>query len=305
MTRWILIASAAFLSAPAAAQTVYGLTNGNRIVTFSPSAPGSLTSDVPINGLPQNTILTGIDIRPLDGALYSVSTAGIVYRLDSVAGGYQAVSTGFVQVAPPLTGTPIPVTGSNFGFDFNPTVDRIRLTSDTDQNLRINPLNGGAASDTPINNGVGVASYDVIGTAYTNSAPGALSTTLYGIDALSSSLLRSTNPNGGVYANTNLAGATFDPLGITLSSQSQVGFDILFLQSINSAFLAANDSFYSVDLTTGRASLIGGIGAPSIRGITLSAVPEPASWAMLLIGFGAIGANMRVRRRVSAIGQVA
>ena len=36
--------------------------------------------------------------------------------------------------------------GSDFGFDFNPTVDRIRLISDADQNLRLNPMTGGVAA---------------------------------------------------------------------------------------------------------------------------------------------------------------
>jgi hypothetical protein len=32
----------------------------------------------------------------------------------------------------------------------------------------------------------------------------------------------------------------------------------------------------------------------------LSSAPEPATWAMMLIGVGALGASMRTRRRTSA-----
>jgi hypothetical protein len=41
------------------------------------------------------------------------------------------------------------------------------------------------------------------------------------------------------------------------------------------------------------------------RVFVTAAVPEPGTWAMMLLGFGAIGASMRRRRRVSAIAQVA
>jgi hypothetical protein len=46
--------------------------------------------------------------------------------------------------------------GSSFGFDFNPTVDRIRVQSDADQNLRLNPATGAlAATDTTLSFAVG------------------------------------------------------------------------------------------------------------------------------------------------------
>jgi hypothetical protein len=46
-------------------------------------------------------------------------------------------------------------------------------------------------------------------------------------------------------------------------------------------------------LQTGGATLIGAIGVSNIHGITTSAVPEPAIWAMMLLGFGAVGRAMR------------
>jgi len=60
-----------------------------------------------------------------------------------------------------------------------------------------------------------------------------------------------------------------------------------------------------VDLarTTGRALIaaprIDGLSAAQVATIvnfTVTAVPEPASWAMMMIGFGATGAMLRRRR---------
>ena len=51
-----------------------------------------------------------------------------------------------------------------------------------------------------------------------------------------------------------------------------------------------------------------GVDAGSIAGtltITNNAVPEPGTWGMMLLGFGAAGAAMRRRRRASLLPQVA
>jgi Domain of unknown function (DUF4394)/PEP-CTERM motif len=289
-TRYIvgLLAGSLALAAPAHAQKVYGLVGNDRIVTFNSWDPGTITSDLAITGLETGEVLTGIDIRPLDGLIYSVSTLGNVYRFNADGAGYAATRTGFVQMAPPLSGIPIPIVGNNFGIDFAP-FDRIRLVSDLDQNLRINPLNGGAASDPAINNGAGGMPYDLIG--FANTSLGA-DNVGYGIDGVSSSLLRGAGTSG-IYVNTNLMGTVFDPLGISLTSQSQAGFDIFYSGGVSNAFLTANGGFYGVDLNTGRASLIGALGASTIRGITTAAVPEPSTWAMMILGFAAVGHSLR------------
>lgn len=286
------------VAAPGAAQTVFGLTNDNRIVTFNATVPGAILSNSAITGLPTGSVLTGIDIRPATGEIYTLSTTGTVYRLAQSGSNYSAVSTG--QLVNATGGAPVTPNGTNFGIDFNPVPDRLRLVGTTDQNLRINVTGGSTIVDGTISNTAGAQNFDLVGAGYTNSFAGTATTTLYGIDAATSSLVRSTDPNGGIYTNTNLAGVAFLPLGFALTSQPQVGFDILFSGGTNAAYLSANDTFYSVDLTSGLAMSLGTIGQSGIRGITLaSAVPEPATWGMMILGVLGVGWSLRRRPRAS------
>lgn len=48
-----------------------------------------------------------------------------------------------------------------------------------------------------------------------------------------------------------------------------------------------------------------GIQGGSGTGGVVTAVPEPATWGLMLVGFGAIGASMRRRRRINLIAQMA
>ena len=125
----------------------------------------------------------------------------------------------------------------------------------------------------------------------------ATSTTLYGLDAATDSLVRAVSANAGTYTNTSLLGNIFAPLGagITFMSGDRVGFDIS--GSTNLGFFTINDRFFSIDLASGLATSIGALSVGGITGITAAAaVPEPATWAMMLIGFGAIGYSMRKRQ---------
>ncbi len=64
-----------------------------------------------------------------------------------------------------------------------------------------------------------------------------------------------------------------------------------------SVFNAANDVLYSgaFDSRVTRLSFVDFDAPPQIGGI-----PEPATWAMMIIGFGAVGSAMRSRRRALA-----
>lgn len=291
MMRYLLsaLASVAVVaSSPAAAEEVIGLVGSSSIVTFDSASPGTITSNRTITGLGVGVTLTGIDLRPADNQLYSVSTNGTVYRLTLSGATYTATSLGAISTSP---------SGNSFGLDFNPTVDRLRMVSDTNQNLRINQTTTppGVTVDTMITLD-GSSNVDLLGSGYTNSVFGATTTTLFGIDAFTDALVRSTNPNGGLYTNVG-------PLGISLGSTDLLGFDISGFSG--AGFFSVNNNFYGINLATGSATLIGGLGTQGITGITIASVPEPGTWAMMLLGFGGMGLALRRHREAANLAQPA
>lgn len=287
-----LLGAVLVVAAPASqahAERIFGLTSGNSIVTFDSSAPGVVTSSGAISGLGSD-VLTGIDLRPATRSLYSVATNGNLYSIakNSSGRGYTANLVGTLTTG---------ISGNRYGIDFNPVPDRLRFVTDFDQNLRINP-NGPAIVGPPAGTLVdgtitAPGAEALVGAAYTNSRPGALTTVLYALDASGNELLRSTNPNAGTFVDTNLAGIAFGPLGVALGGLNNVGFDISGLTG--AAFFNAGSQFYSLNLTSGGATLIGSLGSGSLVGLTAGAVPEPATWALMIGGFGMVGAAMRRR----------
>jgi hypothetical protein len=268
----------------AKAERIYGLTFDNRIVTFNASAPATILRSRSITGLVEGESLLGIDVRPANQMLYALGATGNLYELTLSGGNFAATSMGVLTTLP---------MGNAFGIDFNPVPDRLRVVSDTGQNLRINPDNGATIVDGTIMSDTGNAM--LVGAAYTNNFAGATSTVLYAIDVVSGGLLRSTDPNGGIYTGTNLMGMAFQPLGFDFTVQNAVGFDISGLTG--RAFANVDSLFWEVDLTSGVATSIGIIGSGPIRSIATSGVvPEPATWAMLIGGFGLVGSALRRRR---------
>jgi hypothetical protein len=93
-------------------------------------------------------------------------------------------------------------------------VNRLRVVSDTGENLRLDPDTGAvAAADGPLNPGPP----RVVGSAYTNNVAGATATTLYAIDSATDQLLIQSPPNAGTLVPVG-------PLGV--DAGDDVGFDI-------------------------------------------------------------------------------
>ena len=268
-------AAIALGAGPVSAETIYGLTSNNTVVIFDSATPGAISSAGSILGLGTN-VLTGFDFRPATGVLYSISSSGNLFTITPTAGAYMASLVGNIGVTP---------SGSTFGVDFNPVPDRLRFISDGGTNLRINPANAVTITDGAIN---GPAPISIVGSAYTNSFAGATMTTLYGLDAAGNQLLRSTDANAGSYVEVG-------NLGIALNGP--VAFDIS--GATGTAYLNTGSDLYTVNLGSGATSLLGtvGSGLPLIGLSVGPAVPEPATWAMMMFGFGMTGGALRRRRQ--------
>jgi len=268
------------LSGFSSAGPILYLTNSqNQLLTIDAATPGSVTTVGAITGLQGGESIFGIDFRPATGQLYGLGSTSRLYTINTAtATATQVGSAGAFTLS-----------GTSFGFDFNPTVDRIRVTSNAGQNLRLNPNDGTLTStDTALNG----ATTTAMGSAYTNSFSGAVTTSLYALDANSDALYLSSNPNGGTYG---LVGS----LGI--NSLANVGFDIAFPGNVGWAALSVvpgTSQLYTIDLGTGAATLVGSIGSEqTITGlaVTPGAVPEPSTVLITLTGLGLIGASWRRR----------
>ena len=271
----------------ARAEPILALANANVLLTFDSATPGS-TSAVAISGVGSEQIV-GIDFRPATTQLYGLGSSSNLYLINSLTG--NAILVG------PL-GTPLG--GTSYGVDFNPTVDRLRVTSDTDQNLRINPAAPGGAgtiADSPLAYAAADANAgtnpSVGGSAYTNNIPGAITTTLYGIDVGLNTLVMQNPANAGTLLTIGALG--FD-------APELLGFDISGMSGTAYAAWATAGGpslLYTVNLTSGAAAAVGPIGTgPGQQVIGLAAptpVPEPSS--MALLGMGMLAAMRRLRRK--------
>src|SRR5688572_6540990 len=217
--------------APAPAPTpgdTFGLTSANRLVTFNRAAPAVRTV-VAITGLQSGEQLLGIDIRPGGmpaGELYALGSTGRVYTINITSG----AATQKSQLAADSADATDPfaaLEGTDFGVDFNPVVDRLRVVSNMGQNLRINVDTGATFTDEALNS-AGATRTGISATAYTNSFATACRTTLFYIDTSTDSLLTTTDPNAGTLTELG-------SLGVNADSSS--GYEILTAaDGTNSAF---------------------------------------------------------------------
>ena len=285
----------------AQAVTLQTIRGGTSLVTLDSGAPTTATNTVTITGLGSGQTIADIDYRPTPlttsanasrRLLYAISNTGQLYAVNGTTGTAVAVgATPAVNLA--LVGSPKP------SIDFNPTVDRIRLVTTNRTDFRLVPDTGAlAATDglltyaaTDANAG---ATPVVTGAAYTNSVPGATTTTLYVIDTRGGTAAArlATQGQGGVSPNS---GTLFTVGSTGVVSNANVGFDIA---TSGTAYATLNNpttgvtSLYTVNLATGTATLVGALAGNTTYNGLAASVLAPFSTMGVTANQAAAGAAL-------------
>jgi hypothetical protein len=261
---------------PARKENIFAVTEGMNLVSFNAGQPQNVKTVGKVAGLDAGEWLLGIDFRVNRGVLYGLGSSGRLYTIDTKTAQAKAVG-----------GEPIPLDGREFGFDFNPTVDRIRVVSDGGQNFRIHPDTGAMVDGDPAKPGVqadgpiAFAPGDInqtgeprlVAAAYTYNKQNDKITTNYAIDRATSSLVTQGTKEGVAPAVSPNTGQIFmvGPLGVMPFHQT--GFDIADVTGAAYLSLSHGASsptrFYSVNLQTGAATFIGTVGGERLRGISV------------------------------------
>ncbi|MGW0117982.1 DUF4394 domain-containing protein [Streptomyces sp. NPDC003327] len=224
-----------------------GLTGDQRLVEFDVNKPSKAWSLGKVSGLSGDTRLVGIDFRVQNEKLYGVGNNGGIYILNTTNAKAMKVSQLTVALA-----------GAAFGVDFNPAANRLRVISDTGQNLRHNVDDPAAPLTTAVDGTLTnptmppSTAMGVTGAAYTNNDLNAVTATvLFDLDTMADRVSLQSPANAGTLAPTGNLG---------VDAALDAGFDIFYSTTtgMNHGFAAIGSGgsyrLYAIDVLTGKAT---------------------------------------------------
>ena len=263
---------------PTRKEIAVAVTTSNQLIRFNAGQPGRILARVALTGLQPGERVLDIDFRIAKGQLYALGSTGRLYRIDAASGVAVAIGA-------PLA---LALTSDAVGIDFNPTVDRIRVVSNTGLNLRLHPDTGamvdgnavldGAQPDAALAYAAGDTNAGktpaVVSAAYTYNKTNEKLTTNYAIDAAAGALVMQGSPEGAtpvVSPNTGqlrtvgtLGAGAFKTAAFDIADVSGAAFAAL------TAAGASASRWVEIDLKTGTAKTLGTIGGgEAVRGAAI------------------------------------
>lgn len=261
---------------PPAKEMIFAVTAGNQLIQFNAGQPQKTLSSKPLQGLVAGETLLGIDYRVAKGQLYGLGASGQLYRIDTQTGTASTVGS---PSALPKDGA------TQWGFNFNPTVDRIRVVNDAGYNLRLHPETGAIVDSDPNQPGVqldGRLAFDaadanagkpsgIVAAAYTYNKDNDKITTNYALDGRQGLLVHQGTKEGVQPMVSPNTGRLFTVGSLGIGSFARATLDISDLS--NAAYSAitvdGQSSWYRIDLATGKATRIGSVAVGPVVGAAI------------------------------------
>lgn len=255
------------------------LTSNGMISSIDRATPNKIVSNLKITGLESGDELVGIDYRPKDGKLYAVGLLGNLYTLNPNTGKASFLRKLIADSSDDAPFSKIMGDANLITVNFNPAADRLRVISNTGQNLRINVDTGVTITDGTIKLAEGTAT--VVAGAYTNAFAGTASTKLYSIDQ-NSDRIYLQNANAGTLGISAALGADINGGGgLDIDPVSNVGFAALKLTSGAYKFFQINlgNVGTSNDAVFASSDLNNSFNTMGIRGIALKRASDSTAQA--------------------------
>jgi hypothetical protein len=246
-------------------KTALGLSsNGKNLTIFDLKTAKRTKALGQAKGLVGDVRLIGIDERPADHKAYGVGDKGGIYVINRGNGAVRKVS----QVS-------VPLEGQNFGVDFNPAADRLRIISDTGQNLRhdVTQATPATAVDGALNY-EGTTATGITAAGYTNSDNDpSTGTTLFNLDMTRDQVVQQVPANSG----NLLVSGPFGPRQGPVAGFDIVGSNSGSRTADNTGFASIRPTggglatLYSVNLLSGKFTKV----AKFDKDIADLAIPQP------------------------------
>ena len=286
-TAGLLAAGAVAALAPSAManETLVSTSNadsrGSTVSVYRPDRPDRVRT-LQVSGATRGDALIGLDVRPATRTLYALGRNGGTAQNYIVQLNFDVKPAGFdgtAFVSP--VGSRFDIRAGVAGYDFNPTVDRIRVVTDFEQNLRINPDTGAAIVDgrlayAPTDRNAGRDPGDAH-TAYTPAPFGGM-TMLFGISTNQDTLVRQNPANAGTLTTVGDLGFNVGRLGgfdiarPYRNGSRTTGGTVAYAALQGEGSTGRGSNLYRVDLASGRLTRLGAIGGATPE--SLAILPE-------------------------------